>query len=431
MQTSFPVLERRHIFELLLGDRIWQINRDIRAKKFDFLLLPSYCTIAASDAKDGSDGFLGANQTVLERCDEERPGAEAVYSDNRIDWKVWSRILQGPLSRRAWAHQERQLATRIIHFTKSGMLWECKVCIGFERFHTPRLILNQPDPKLTISYIPPCGAWRFLDGNLQRTPLQKKGSCFVRILSDDSFCNRWLETVQNYSCRRLRHNIDKLPALAGLAAAFISVNPGQSYFAGLWQCDIHRSLCWYHISSSNQATLAPSLPERVDRIPSWSWASFDGAVSYEIFLNPNWWVEEDRILKIDSGSKVCCIEESNQFGRVDGGRLSLFGAYADHNECDLNTVHITQDPSQFAAFLQSPTTIHINFDRKPTKQRRLQIRLLRIVQIWPRRDERPRRPPVMMGLVLIPKSSSWERAGVFCAADRLGKKWQTGELLLE
>lgn len=43
MQTSFPVLERRHIFELLLGDRIWQINRDIRAKKFDFLLLPEDC----------------------------------------------------------------------------------------------------------------------------------------------------------------------------------------------------------------------------------------------------------------------------------------------------------------------------------------------------------------------------------------------------
>ena len=43
-------------------------------------------------------------------------------------------MLEGPLSTRGWAFQEHQLSTRIIHFSKSRLIWECRGCMASEEF---------------------------------------------------------------------------------------------------------------------------------------------------------------------------------------------------------------------------------------------------------------------------------------------------------
>lgn len=40
--------------------------------------------------------------------------------------------IRGPLSSRGWTLQERELSSRILHYTKDQILWECRECTASE-----------------------------------------------------------------------------------------------------------------------------------------------------------------------------------------------------------------------------------------------------------------------------------------------------------
>ncbi|OAL45929.1 HET-domain-containing protein, partial [Pyrenochaeta sp. DS3sAY3a] len=123
-----------------------------------------------------------------------------------VDATVGGTVETGPpelqrsvLATRAWAYQERILSPRIIHFTNDTMIWEC-------RTHYQ-------------------GLWNILtrdtcNGNFS--------DC-----NRTSLLSRWYnEVVLEYSGRRLTHDEDKLPALAGLARLFHQLL-GMPYHAGI------------------------------------------------------------------------------------------------------------------------------------------------------------------------------------------------------
>jgi hypothetical protein len=83
----------------------------------------------------------------------------------------------------------------------------------------------------------------------------------------------WLESISEYTNRKLSQPSDKLPACAALAENFANILgwKASNYLAGLWENDIQAQLLW----SRREDIKA----ERFSR-PTWSWASLDGPVTF-------------------------------------------------------------------------------------------------------------------------------------------------------
>jgi hypothetical protein len=68
---------------------------------------------------------------------------------------------------------------------------------------------------------------------------------------------------------------DKLLAISGLAASLAKEIEGQ-FVDGLWSNDMHRGLLWKLSNYSDWN----SGDNELDRAPSWSWANYDGTISF-------------------------------------------------------------------------------------------------------------------------------------------------------
>jgi hypothetical protein len=84
----------------------------------------------------------------------------------------------------------------------------------------------------------------------------------------------WGEIVKDYSSRKLTFGRDKLPALAGLAQK-VQTATKHTYVAGLWLETLAWDLLWtsrvvYWVHEKPKYSL-----NRLESIPSWSWASVD------------------------------------------------------------------------------------------------------------------------------------------------------------
>ena len=73
--------------------------------------------------------------------------------------------------------------------------------------------------------------------------------------------------------RELTYSCDRLPAFASISKTLASV-AGQQFLGGIWNGDrFLESLCW-RVTNPRPGTRMPHLP-------SWSWGSVDGAVSFD------------------------------------------------------------------------------------------------------------------------------------------------------
>ena len=162
---------------------------------------------------------------------------------------------------------------------------------------------------------------------------------------------RWFDTVQNYSRRKLTYGKDKLIALSGLAHDY--EREGQSrasykyykgeergkYAAGLWEADMPSALLWRTLRH-------PPPPQRASeyRVPSWSWASVDGYISYDSQMLENYtvsggiWLSDDPPSPRESSEYdfgAFCVQEietltssSDPMGTVFAGHITLTGLVA-------------------------------------------------------------------------------------------------------
>ncbi|PVH98226.1 HET-domain-containing protein, partial [Periconia macrospinosa] len=242
---------------IIQGD---QEDFEEECSRMHLIYLGSYVMIAASDAKDGSEGFLPHQD------DDDKPEhlrelsalscPSSLRSKGYIEWSEWSNLLGGPLSKRGWAFQECQLAPRILYYTQSGVLWECRVCFGAGDKSTVT-------PKRTFTKIRRERLFRPLDIDRKK-------------MSHNDIMTNWLWIAEEYSAKDLTYTSDKLPALSGLAAAtaFLltgaksSMAPYPIYLAGLWEPDL-----WYHLFWTTHSPSEPSWKSRFSNYPSWSWVS--------------------------------------------------------------------------------------------------------------------------------------------------------------
>ncbi|KAK0514352.1 hypothetical protein JMJ35_002969 [Cladonia borealis] len=184
-------------------------------------------------------------------------------------------VAREPLSRRAWAVQERLLAPRTVHFTAKSVYFEC-----YTR---------------TISDIDPFGSYgidkRYYDQvnnwrgdsawNTDFSLPDGRPSLYLCLI-------RWQKVVETYTYAQLTHESDKLIAIAGLAQFFQDLwpDPTITYLAGLWSSDLGYWMLWRRTSSTRDLRSPKNF-----FAPSWSWASVKGSIEwpfYHHYLQDPW-----------------------------------------------------------------------------------------------------------------------------------------------
>ncbi|KAE8370332.1 heterokaryon incompatibility protein-domain-containing protein [Aspergillus caelatus] len=214
-----------------------------------------------------------------------------------------------PLSRRAWAFQERLFSRRSLLFASDKVYFVCER--GFISEDGIELIDEHRD--------------NYRDRHPYRsiTDLGKYGP-----LTPDTARFLWYDLVRLYSRRSMTYPSDKLPAMSGIAKEYAKVL-GNAYVAGLWREFLVDELAWL---PWEQCTAASEY-----RAPSWSWASVDGPVGRPF----------DAIEPIASVLDVKIeVNGENPYGRVRSGWVKVEApllplVLADNNSgsLQLKTVH--------------------------------------------------------------------------------------------
>jgi len=240
--------------------------------------------ISAEAASDSSLGifesskrkrFLGlvegryvrpSNETVGSLWFRENRAKETIRVSRKFEISDPETLIsmEGPLSRRAWALQENFLASRIIRYGQKELKWSCR---------SFKCVEEEPHRRA------PCDSSK----HIFRTPKSVGLLSISGLDQENSILDCWYKMVNEFVVRKLTFEVDRLPAISGIAKEIRSrIGKTYTYRAGLWQEDIRRGLLW---STKGQALAGSQYSG-----PSWSWAS----VAWSAFApSPIYDVEDD------------------------------------------------------------------------------------------------------------------------------------------
>jgi hypothetical protein len=230
----------------------------------------AYLVVAATHASDGRHGLhTDRNPKIIQfqtlsghrmRCYVEEEHHN-VWRKGEEHWEA----PELPLFGRAWAFQERLLATRIIHFTKEELVWECKTRIACECGD-----LQDPGPR-SVEF----GASK---------NFKTKFNEVADYSSDLDRLDFWHDITAQYSARAITKKTDRLPALSSIAEK-LAIYPGflGQYLAGIWETTLPGGLMWESESTNSELVSGASgrthWRDRSSSIPTWSWLSIEGRVN--------------------------------------------------------------------------------------------------------------------------------------------------------
>lgn len=284
-------------------------------------------TLSASDSQDCRDGFVVV-RTPLQREGIILPCLDEAGMMGSLHFCApgtpFDEIVgRGPVARRAWCLQERQISRQVLHICRGEVFFECVRCLRHESERRPD---DEFDPNDEW--------WRF------HVSLESQGpNAFPRKPSPDVYnVLSWCGIVEDYSRRDLAFVEDKLAAIAGLARRAHRIL-GSDYLAGLWTHRLHIGLAW-QVPMDMRATRAP-----VYRAPSWSWASMDGPVSYDRsdgFVQSDDGFLESAIHLLDSSVSLM---GSDPFGPVECVNITVSGRLAQIPSSDLLHNDILEYPA--------------------------------------------------------------------------------------
>ncbi|KAF7948610.1 uncharacterized protein EAE97_004021 [Botrytis byssoidea] len=260
--------------------------------------MSAFLVLAATKARDSNGGFYLENRTKsLQLSYLDVDGRQHFLYARRIQDQSHVHDANGRLEshglydsvlrRRGWVLQEQVLARRTLSFAKDEMLWGCRECstcecrIGFSNFESEAISPS-------------------------------------REVYKDIYSN-WYIMLEAYSHRPLTYQIDKLPAISGIAKLLHDMTQ-DGYYAGLWRSQLPGALLWTSKKDNNEYT------ESEKCMPSWSWASIrSGGITYD---------HKDE--KFKAGTEIVSVDiqlsGSNAFGGVLGGykRIAMFGINLHH-----------------------------------------------------------------------------------------------------
>ncbi|WQF85862.1 Putative heterokaryon incompatibility [Colletotrichum destructivum] len=214
-------------------------------------------TICASSASSTTEGFLNyrgspfRDPITFRVPFRNESGAETSVDLVIEDHKSFE---PEPLRDRGWALQEQLLSRRRLMFTRYQLYWSC-------------------------ASLPPGKKW--IDG-FKASPLMGLGLTVVTdiarpFVADDGLSQEvwkqealdsWQTLVSDYVARKLSLEEDRPLAILGIAAEFMQLFGGETYWCGMWQSSFPGCLLWRRYS-----TRLDHEPISTKRLPSWSWTS--------------------------------------------------------------------------------------------------------------------------------------------------------------
>jgi hypothetical protein len=290
-------------------------------------------------------------------------------------------VFTSKLASRGWVFQESLLSSRILYFSK-GLFWNCKAGQASELDPLGRGMLHQG-----MSYGAADDAIFRGPLELSRSGLAKKGStdgkkrkvarkehqpetsaarskvrdqvfflfsggralglgspgraeynavCDLAKefrstgkVSSKKFHREWMQLLAIYSRLQLTFEMDRLPALAGIAQTAISlagdVLKGQ-YIAGMWRCTLVFDLLFSQGAVGILEGHDPRPRGAGNQCPSWSWASIEGAVeSYLASWGDEWPAGMEQLVEIVSATAEYDPLDTAKTGKATGGELVLKG----------------------------------------------------------------------------------------------------------
>lgn len=233
----------------------------------------AYCCIAASSAEDSSEGILVERPVARYPLMEWRNRGGRVLESPHAS----RRSFRNPLLERGWCLQEWLLSRRILHWTRNGLIWQCKEGFFWESqsgFHGEdaqhfieplgKYVRSSNDClfDLGLTHAPPIEIWQILEWP-----------------KDFVLTYQWNHLVFCYSKMNLTKPADRLAAIQGIAT-YMSGRHKVDYFAGIFHYKILDGLLWRRVLGGIYTT-------KTESFPSWSWASCRGAALISSVPNAN------------------------------------------------------------------------------------------------------------------------------------------------
>lgn len=232
-------------------------------------------------------------------------------SSNPLVGTTVSDIKDHPLLTRAWCFQERLLATRILHYTKSEMIFDCLSSMDCE---CGALEKHEDDPLVPARRIIKTGH-KFITGtkSFRGSSLRPSKPLQGEVKEFQEHHELWRDLIVQYSQKQITFRTDGLPAVAGLATEWSDKLTGR-YLAGLWEKDLLNCLRWMPDEKDSEEELSYIAP-------SWSWLSVHRGVTWGLES-----FEYDKFfVTVDVNRTSCIVDGQNQFGKVKCGYIFLTG----------------------------------------------------------------------------------------------------------
>lgn len=225
----------------------------------------AHCTIAATSARDLSDGFLRP-RPPRNSVSLRTPEGVAVSACEYID-DFQGDVDNAPLNKWAGTFRERVMSRRIIHFAENQFYWQCGDGIRCETLTKISRYGCQQEPSSTALL------------NLSRR--------FNFLLQDSKSPMPSLEEIgpglhasqmlyEQFSSLELRWPSDRLEQIAEVED-FLAWEARTTAAFGLFDGDMARGLLWRR---ADIMPLAPISHSESFECPSWSWMAYSGRIVY-------------------------------------------------------------------------------------------------------------------------------------------------------
>lgn len=232
-------------------------------------------------------------------------------SSNPISGTIIGDVQDHPLMTRAWCFQERLLATRILHYTKNEIVFDCLSsmeceCGALEKHDKDSLIHPRRIIKTGHKYVTETKSYKS-SWSRPFTPLE--GEAKERAEHHEL----WRDLIIQYSQKQITHRTDGLPAIAGLATKWSNKLTG-NYLAGLWERDLLNHLRWMPDEKDSGQE-----PQYI--APSWSWLSVHRGVTWGLHS----FEMDEFFITVDYSRTRCVPSGINPFGEIASGHIFLKG----------------------------------------------------------------------------------------------------------
>ncbi|KAF2122600.1 heterokaryon incompatibility protein-domain-containing protein [Lophiotrema nucula] len=277
-------------------------EQDYLVSKMTTIYSEAHLTIIAAAGLDADHGLPGANGTPRRPQPKYNldDGSTLVSSlpDPRLE------VVQPLWSSRGWTYQEGILSRRRLIFTETQMYWECRCMAVNESINVPLHLVHKPSLSRMANFM--LGGI-FMETSFTGAATKNSEKAYIEDHTatlkygfpeqDDTSVKAKLrglqEHIRAFSARSLTKEQDSLRAFLGIVGLYAPY--GEIYpFLGIpiWlgpvagrphgaQISLALSLAsWYHRTGADFSMFASEGACRRYHLPSWTWAGWQGTVSW-------------------------------------------------------------------------------------------------------------------------------------------------------